>query len=237
LIRSNNDCRTTVEAGGKTSSWAGLTTVPYEDGYEWRKYGEKKINGTSFTRSYFRCTYKDDTGCLATKHVQQKDSSDPPVFQVTYNSKHTCNNSCTATAANSSERVISINPLIINGHHHAAVNNVKQEEPPAVLPPLVEASSALAFDQSFPIGMQQQQQQQQQQQPYGTARDYHGRHTPSTTSSCISGDSCCDGYYSAGGDIAQQMAADRGSISWRRLSPRSGAFPPVRQLQGLLITS
>jgi len=51
--------RTTMEAAaaGKTSSsWAGLTTVPYEDGYEWRKYGEKKINGTSFTRSYFRCT-------------------------------------------------------------------------------------------------------------------------------------------------------------------------------------
>ncbi|RLM57773.1 putative WRKY transcription factor 54 [Panicum miliaceum] len=148
--------RTTVEAGGKTSSWAGLTTVPYEDGYEWREYGEKKINGTSFTRSYFRCTYKDDTGCLATKHVQQKDSSDPPVFQVTYNNKHTCNNKCTATAANSSER------------------------------------------------------QHQQQQPCGTARDYHGRHTPSTTSSCISGDSCCDGYYSAG-DMAQQMAAEEAS--------------------------
>ncbi|XP_039775443.1 probable WRKY transcription factor 62 [Panicum virgatum] len=104
--------RTTMEeaAAGKTSSWAGLTTVPYEDGYEWRKYGEKKINGTSFTRSYFRCTYKDDTGCLATKHVQQKDSSDPPVFQVTYNNKHTCNICTTTTAASkSSDREI-INP-------------------------------------------------------------------------------------------------------------------------------
>jgi hypothetical protein len=105
--------RTRMEAAaaGKTSSsWAGLTTVPYEDGYEWRKYGEKKINGTSFTRSYFRCTYKDDTGCLATKHVQQKDSSDPPVFQVTYNNKHTCNNCTTTTAASkSSDREI-INP-------------------------------------------------------------------------------------------------------------------------------
>nr|TKV99015.1 hypothetical protein SEVIR_8G011925v2 [Setaria viridis] len=64
---------------GQKSSWVDFTNVPYEDdGYEWRKYGEKKINGTSYTRSYFRCTYKDDTGCLATKHVQQKDSSDPP---------------------------------------------------------------------------------------------------------------------------------------------------------------
>ncbi|KAL5669492.1 hypothetical protein ACJX0J_021713, partial [Zea mays] len=54
-----------------SSSWATLTAVPYDDGYEWRKYGEKKINGALFTRSYFRCTYKDDAGCLATKHVQQ----------------------------------------------------------------------------------------------------------------------------------------------------------------------
>ena len=97
-------------AAGKTSSWAGLTTVPYEDGYEWRKYGEKKINGTSFTRSYFRCTYKDDTGCLATKHVQLKDSiSDPPVFQVSYNNNHTCNKYCTSATNKSSDREI-INP-------------------------------------------------------------------------------------------------------------------------------
>jgi len=206
--------RTTMEeaAAGKTSSWAGLTTVPYEDGYEWRKYGEKKINGTSFTRSYFRCTYKDDTGCLATKHVQQKDSiSDPPVFQVTYNNNHTCNKYCTSATNKSSDRQI-INPHPLN----AAVmmnNVVVKQEPPAVLvlPPLVEveaSSSALAFHHQtpppplIPIGGMQQQ------QPCGT--DYH---TPSTTSSsCISGDSSCDGYYySAGGDMMAQMAAEEAS--------------------------
>ena len=201
-------------AAGKTSSsWAGLTTVPYEDGYEWRKYGEKKINGTSFTRSYFRCTYKDDTGCLATKHVQLKDSiSDPPVFQVTYNNKHTCNNYCTSatTAANKS----SINPL-----NAAVMNNnvVVKQEPPAVLvlPPLVEASSsALAFDRTLPSSCQHDQPSFPiggMQPPCGTATDYHGLHTPSTTSSCISGDSC-DGYYcSAGGDMMVQMAAEEAS--------------------------
>jgi len=190
-----------MEAAGKTSSWASLTIAPYQDGYEWRKYGEKKINGTNFTRSYFRCTYRDDTGCQATKHVQQKDTSDPPVFQVTYNNKHTCN-SCTTTtaAAKSSERVIINNPLI-NAHQAAVNNNVKQEPP---LPPLVGASSALAFDQtppqcqhdqpSFLIGMQQQ--------PSDTARDYHhGLHTPPAISSCISGES---------GDMAQ-MAAEEAS--------------------------
>lgn len=84
-----------------SSSWATLTAVPYDDGYEWRKYGEKKINGALFTRSYFRCTYKDDAGCLATKHVQQVDDDDsssgdgPLMFHVTYNNDHTC---CNASA-------------------------------------------------------------------------------------------------------------------------------------------
>jgi hypothetical protein len=80
-----------------------LTTVPYEVGvgYEWRKYGEKRINGAHFTRSYFRCTHKDYTGCLATKYVQQKDNTDPPMFEVTYNNEHTCN-CCTATSSSAS---------------------------------------------------------------------------------------------------------------------------------------
>ncbi|KAJ1273813.1 hypothetical protein BS78_05G013600 [Paspalum vaginatum] len=86
-----------------SSSWVSLTAMPYDDGYVWRKYGEKAINGTSYTRSYFRCTYKYDTGCQATKHVQQQaggnDTTDPPVFQVTYNNQHTCNNSSSTQAA------------------------------------------------------------------------------------------------------------------------------------------
>ncbi|KAJ1273822.1 hypothetical protein BS78_05G014300 [Paspalum vaginatum] len=99
------------EAAGKnknpsSSSWVNLTTMPYDDGYVWRKYGEKTINGTSYTRSYFRCTYKYDTGCQATKHVQQQQqaaggnhTADPPMFQVTYNNRHTCNNSISSQAA------------------------------------------------------------------------------------------------------------------------------------------
>ncbi|CAN6339383.1 unnamed protein product [Urochloa humidicola] len=189
-----------VMEGNKTSSsWVNFTTVPCEDGYEWRKYGEKKINGTSYTRSYFRCTYKDERGCLATKHVQQEDcSSDPPVFQVTYNNKHTCNNTCTATtaAANTSERLL-----------------IKQE-PPAVLPPtaIVEAYSSLIcpFDQtplppcqqdpSFPATSSMQQ----QQQPCG------GTATSSTTSSsCISGESS-DDYHPAGDIMAAAVEASPG---------------------------
>nr|XP_034569810.1 probable WRKY transcription factor 54 [Setaria viridis] len=74
-----------------------LTEAPHTDGSVWRKYGEKKINGTHFKRHYFRCSYKYDRGSQATKQIQQQSSNDLPMFQVTYNSEHTCN--CT-TAAN-----------------------------------------------------------------------------------------------------------------------------------------
>ncbi|KAJ3697481.1 hypothetical protein LUZ61_001186 [Rhynchospora tenuis] len=73
------------------NSWITNTTMPYDDGYQWRKYGDKKISGTNFSRSYFRCTYKEEQGCQAKKLVQQtSDKLDMPFFQVTYTNKHTC---------------------------------------------------------------------------------------------------------------------------------------------------
>lgn len=42
-------------------------------------------------RYYYRCTYKDNMNCPATKQIQQKDHSDPPLYQVTYYNEHSCN--------------------------------------------------------------------------------------------------------------------------------------------------
>lgn len=47
----------------------------------------------SICRFYYRCTYKNDMKCPATKQVQQKDTNDPPLFSVTYFNHHTCNSS------------------------------------------------------------------------------------------------------------------------------------------------
>lgn len=67
------------------------TFAPHNDGHQWRKYGEKKINNCNFPRYYYRCTYKDNMNCPATKQIQQKDYSDPPLYSVTYYNEHTCN--------------------------------------------------------------------------------------------------------------------------------------------------
>jgi hypothetical protein len=41
------------------------------------------------TRLYFRCTYKDDRGCMARRQVQQSDT-DPDVYLIIYFDEHTC---------------------------------------------------------------------------------------------------------------------------------------------------
>ncbi|XP_073064910.1 uncharacterized protein [Primulina eburnea] len=39
-----------------------------DDGYGWRKYGQKLVKGNQYTRSYYKCTHHD---CLAKKQVER----------------------------------------------------------------------------------------------------------------------------------------------------------------------
>ncbi|XP_034569654.1 probable WRKY transcription factor 62 [Setaria viridis] len=73
------------------------TPVPHYDGHQWRKYGQKQINGAKYPRSYYRCTYGKEQGCKATKTVQQYDpvtntASDHSImYKAIYYGRHTCN--------------------------------------------------------------------------------------------------------------------------------------------------
>ncbi|CAM0874460.1 unnamed protein product [Alopecurus aequalis] len=78
------------DARKEEQTWTADTYAPYDDGHQWRKYGEKKLSNSNFPRFYYRCTYKTDMKCPATKQVQQKDMSDPPLFTVTYFNHHSC---------------------------------------------------------------------------------------------------------------------------------------------------
>ncbi|XP_011093555.1 probable WRKY transcription factor 41 [Sesamum indicum] len=60
-----------------------------DDGYNWRKYGQKDILGANHPRAYYRCTHRKTQGCLATKQVQRADE-DPSIFEVIYSGKHSC---------------------------------------------------------------------------------------------------------------------------------------------------
>ncbi|KAL5226776.1 hypothetical protein ABZP36_015041 [Zizania latifolia] len=60
-----------------------------EDGYIWRKYGQKDINGCKHRRLYYRCAFRDQ-GCGATRRVQLLSQEDLPAFVIAYYGDHTC---------------------------------------------------------------------------------------------------------------------------------------------------
>ncbi|KAL4354004.1 hypothetical protein GQ457_06G030410 [Hibiscus cannabinus] len=56
-----------------------------EDGYRWRKYGQKAVKNSPFPRSYYRCT---TSSCNVKKRVERS-FSDPSIVVTTYEGQHT----------------------------------------------------------------------------------------------------------------------------------------------------
>ncbi|XP_022769552.1 uncharacterized protein LOC111313103 isoform X2 [Durio zibethinus] len=79
------------------SRWTELIRVmpgtrlegPPDDGFCWRKYGQKEILCANNPRAYYRCSHRHVQGCLATKQVQRSDD-DPTIFEIAYRGRHTC---------------------------------------------------------------------------------------------------------------------------------------------------
>ncbi|KAL2455580.1 putative WRKY transcription factor 75 [Abeliophyllum distichum] len=55
-----------------------------DDGYRWRKYGQKAVKNQKFPRSYYRCTH---LSCNVKKQVQRQ-SMDEGIVVTTYEGRH-----------------------------------------------------------------------------------------------------------------------------------------------------
>ncbi|KAK6251421.1 hypothetical protein SCA6_005426 [Theobroma cacao] len=97
LEKDNQDIRDVSKKRKMLPRWTDQVRVssesllegPHDDGYSWRKYGQKDILGAKYPRSYYRCTYRNTQNCWATKQVQRSDE-DPAIFEITYRGTHTC---------------------------------------------------------------------------------------------------------------------------------------------------
>ncbi|KAG1363824.1 putative WRKY transcription factor 2 [Cocos nucifera] len=57
--------------------------APAEDGYNWRKYGQKQVKGSEYPRSYYKCTHLN---CQMKKKVER--SHDGHVTEIIYKGAH-----------------------------------------------------------------------------------------------------------------------------------------------------
>ncbi|XP_042488484.1 WRKY transcription factor SUSIBA2-like [Macadamia integrifolia] len=56
---------------------------PSEDGYNWRKYGQKQVKGSEYPRSYYKCTHPN---CQVKKKVER--SLDGQITEIIYKGAH-----------------------------------------------------------------------------------------------------------------------------------------------------
>ena len=65
-----------------------VTSCTTVDGFIWRKYGQKDINGHKHPRLYYRCAHRQQ-GCNATRRVQRT-RDQPAAYEIAYYGEHTC---------------------------------------------------------------------------------------------------------------------------------------------------
>lgn len=83
IIETNLSSRTTREPRIVVQIESEIDVL--DDGYRWRKYGQKVVKGNPNPRSYYKCT---SAGCPVRKHVERASHSLKSVI-TTYEGKHT----------------------------------------------------------------------------------------------------------------------------------------------------
>ncbi|KAL8171846.1 hypothetical protein V2J09_023650 [Rumex salicifolius] len=72
-----------LDVGHKGLCTSVGTAKTSEDGYNWRKYGQKQVKGSDYPRSYYKCTH---LSCLVKKKVER--SHDGEITEIIYKGAH-----------------------------------------------------------------------------------------------------------------------------------------------------
>lgn len=104
-----------------------------EDGYRWRKYGQKAVKNSPFPRSYYRCTSQK---CTVKKRVERS-FQDPSMVITTYEGQH--NHHCPATLRGNAAAMLSPSLLSSSSSPASAsgIPGYSQELFPYMLPTTV----------------------------------------------------------------------------------------------------
>ncbi|MBA0736171.1 hypothetical protein Gogos_009745, partial [Gossypium gossypioides] len=68
---------------GQSDHRVGGQSVSFDDGYNWRKYGQKHVKGSEFPRSYYKCTHPN---CEVKKLFER--SHDGQIMEIIYKGTH-----------------------------------------------------------------------------------------------------------------------------------------------------
>ncbi|RDX78641.1 putative WRKY transcription factor 28 [Mucuna pruriens] len=137
-----------------------------EDGYRWRKYGQKAVKNSPYPRSYYRCTSQK---CGVKKRVERS-FQDPSIVITTYEGQH--NHHCPATLRGSAASMLS-SPSFFGSSYMGS--SLPQDFLAQLLPTYSQNEHQNPmFHQNLSLNLhpQPQQHQHQHQQQFQLPRDY-----------------------------------------------------------------
>ncbi|PQM35278.1 putative WRKY transcription factor 3 [Prunus yedoensis var. nudiflora] len=96
---------------------------PNDDGYNWRKYGQKQVKGSEFPRSYYKCTHSN---CPVKKKVER--SIDGQITEIIYKGEHNHERPQSKRAKDSGNPIgnIQANPDLASRVHGGHLNKSKK---------------------------------------------------------------------------------------------------------------